>query len=168
MKNNNGDCFIRKNTPELIDKLKNLGFDICPCTQFKNSVWLDIYKEINSDQSDKPYSIHGVGYWDEFEDIKSLEESLGRFLDENQNSQDPAIDCGENEQLFIILASYNPKENVYINQCFWYKEEDLVFCETSNDGLNLVCCFFKNNLVQEIEKRFLRKATLEELIDYFK
>ena len=91
-------AFIRKNTKELRDKLEKLGFEICPCTEFENSVWLDICI------SNK--SIHGIGYFDEGEMpyIKSQQSALNFFLYENEKSQNPQEDCGEDEDKFLKIA----------------------------------------------------------------
>jgi hypothetical protein len=90
-------AFIRKNTKELRDKLEKLGFEICPCTEFENSVWLDICT------SNK--SIHGVGYLDEdYTGRKTVQEELDFFLYENEKSQNPQEDCGENEDKFLKIA----------------------------------------------------------------
>lgn len=76
-------CFIRKNTPELQEKLKEMGYDICPCCNLKTSHWLD-----NCIVSS---SIHGVS-----------KRSNGIILYETD-----VIDCGEDEELFLKLAAEN-------------------------------------------------------------
>lgn len=83
------DCFIRKNTPELRDKLKELGYRICPCALFKDSVWLSI-SFINTP------TIHGIG-----------QEELDLFLYEDEKSENPLIDCGEDEEMFLKIAKEN-------------------------------------------------------------
>lgn len=74
-------AFIRKNTPELQEKLKEMGYDICPCCNFATSAWLDNNIETNS--------IHGVPA-----------HAIGIMLHEAD-----AIDCGEDEELFLKLAA---------------------------------------------------------------
>lgn len=74
-------CFIRKNTPELQKKLEEMGYEICPCANFRTSHWLDNCIETSS--------IHGVS-----------EYAIGAFLYDLE-----ATDCGEDEELFLKLAA---------------------------------------------------------------
>ena len=55
--------FIKENSPETRNKLKDAGFSICKCAEFKDSVWLHYNPNVL-------YNIHGEGYcdpgdWDE-------------------------------------------------------------------------------------------------------
>lgn len=79
-------CFIRKNTPELRDKLKKLGYRVCICCTFKDNIWLNNFLMVENDPS-----IHGMGVWD-IED--SQEEALNSYITANANSLNPAIDGG--------------------------------------------------------------------------
>lgn len=89
--------FIRKNTPELREKLKAMGYRICPCATFKNSVWLDLYTD--------DMSVHGIGYFDpSMLPINSVEEALQFFLKDNAEHGYPYYDCGESEELFLSMA----------------------------------------------------------------
>lgn len=100
------DCFIRKNTPELRDKLQELGYDMCPCVLFKDSVWLYISLDY-SFLTSKP-TIHSIGYLDEeFTGRKTVQEELDFFLHTNSKSQNPWIDCGEDEEMFLKIAKEN-------------------------------------------------------------
>ena len=108
-------CFIRKNTPELQDKLKQLGYHICSCCKFKDNIWLHNFI---SDKDDR-YEIHGLGVWD-VED--SQEEALNLYVTENANSPNPAIDCGENEDLFLALAALRDDK---IPDYQWYVWDDI-------------------------------------------
>lgn len=36
-------AFLRANNKKILDKLKELGYHICPCCYFDRAVWLDIY-----------------------------------------------------------------------------------------------------------------------------
>lgn len=84
-------CFIRKKSPELQKKLEEMGYQICLCCNFQNSVWLVTLPENGT--------IHGIGYSDETKPI-TVEEALALYLSETD-----AIDCGENEELFLALAA---------------------------------------------------------------
>lgn len=83
-------AFIRKNTLELQEKLKEMGYHICPCCNFDNAVWL-----VNLTQNS---SIHGIGYSDETMPM-TVTEALRQFTAETS-----AIDCGENEDFFLLLS----------------------------------------------------------------
>lgn len=88
-------CFIRKNSKELQKKLADIGYSICMCANFENSVWLDTFP-ING-------TVHGKGYFDaetEFHDW-TVEKELNRFLSDNHSY----IDCGTNEELFLAIAA---------------------------------------------------------------
>lgn len=90
-------CFIRKNTPEIREKLKELGYRICACASFASNIWLYTYidKEYNC------YTVHGFG---DGTIEGSQEAALNLFLHENATSENPAIDCGDDEELFLALA----------------------------------------------------------------
>jgi hypothetical protein len=138
--------FIRKNTPKLRDKLKELGYHICPCALFEDSVWLH-----TSFLTDEP-TVHGIGFVDEeYTGRKTIQEELDFFLYENSKSQNPWIDCGDNEELFITLAEY--KDGTAKNQWF---VADNIWVKCSND----------------IPDKYIQlnghKATPEEIIKHFK
>ena len=85
-------CYIRKNTKELRDRLKEIGYTICPCCYFQGAVWLDTLPETSS--------AHGVGYHSEDSPFKSQEEELSVYVEECNG-----IDCGENDDLFLSIAA---------------------------------------------------------------
>ena len=92
------EAFIRKNTQELRLRLEALGCHICHCATWKDSKWLDIHSDGIA------VTVHGIGYWDETFDLKSVEGALSFFLYENEQSDNPAVDCGEDEEMFLRLA----------------------------------------------------------------
>mgnify|MGYP006991635829 CR=1 FL=1 len=138
--------FIRKNTLELRDKLKELGYHICPCALFEDSVWLH-----TSFFTDEP-TVHGIGFVDEeYTGRKTIQAELDFFLYENSKSQNPWIDCGTNEEMFLALAAL--RDDTDKNQ--WFIVNDIwVKCST------------------DIPDKYIQlnghKATIEELIDRFK
>ena len=136
-------CFIRKNTPELRDELEKLGYRICYCCKFKDNIWLKNFLAIKNDPS-----IHGIGVWD-IED--SQEEALNLYITENANHPNPAIDCDENEELFLALAAL--RDDTDKNQ--WFTDGKL--WEKSN-----------NNLPSRYIQLNGHKATVEEIIEHFK
>lgn len=88
--------FIRKNTPELRDKLEAMGYRICPCCTFKNSVWIDAHTD--------DMSVHGIGYDCGWVYPYSIEGTLEFFLKDNAESRKPYYDCGESEELFLSMV----------------------------------------------------------------
>lgn len=55
--------FIKQNSPEIREKLRNAGYSICVCASFVDSIWLDYHPD-SSGCSDFYKEIHGVGYTD--------------------------------------------------------------------------------------------------------
>lgn len=110
-------CFIRKNTPELRDKLAKLGYHICSCCKFKDNIWLHNF--INDESA--RYEIHGIGAWD-VED--NQEEVLNLYIIGNSEHPNPAIDCGDNEELFLAIAALRD-DKIPDHQWFvWDDNED--------------------------------------------
>ena len=138
-------CFIRKNTPELINKLIDLGY----------------VKALFDEEYTKSES---YGLIVEQGDIAPLEHPLQE--DELMFTYN-FIDCGDNEELFIAIASL--RDDSDINQWFIYntinnavgKFETIewVLCKDNNvcDYLNWDNCY-----------KYCQKATVEELIEHFK
>lgn len=136
------DCFIRKDTPELRQKLKDLGYSICPCCDFEGSVWLSIL-QINS-------TVHGVGFCDKtgLSGIDTQEKALARFLYDSE--KDGSIDCGDNEELFIALAAL--RDDTAKNQ--WFVADNI-----------WVKCY--NDIPDKYIQMHGHKATPEEIIKHF-
>ena len=137
-------CFIRKNSKELQDKLADIGYNICQCANFENSVWLNTLP-ING-------TIHGKGYLDaemEFPDW-TVEKELNRFF-----SEDPRyIDCGENEELFLAIAAL--RDDTSDGQ-YWVFNEDF---DKYKKGDFVIGHFTRCSC-------YCHKATVKELIEYF-
>ena len=126
-------CFIRKNTPELREKLLDLGY-------FYN------------------------GYETAFGEPKNLYASFGSYWemsgDNKPSRYEFIIDCGDNEELFIALASMtddiygiNDYYIVIVNDHPRYKYGSI------HKGLPISSVIHPN---------CYRKATVKELIEYFK
>ena len=82
-KNNNifkHPCLIKKNTPELRQKLEEIGYNYCP---------------------------NGRGEWnipiDELTYLKTTED--GYYIGVNGKWDDAAFDCGDNDGLFLAIAA---------------------------------------------------------------
>ena len=142
------ECFIRKNTPMLLDNLQRLGYDICCCCNFHNAVWLETFI-MNQ-------NVHGIGFFDEEFEPKgfTVDDVLKRFLYENENIEtDKSIDCQENEELFLAIASL--RDDTDKNQ--WFIDDD------GNAQLSSVDVFLNDILI----KNNWHKASVEELIKMF-
>ena len=153
-------CFIRKNTPKLRDKLEKLGYHICNCCKFKDNVWLN-----NSLIKNEP-SIHGIGVWD----IEgSQEEALNLYISDNAKIPNPAIDCGENEELFLALAALRDDTNNHQ----WFIAQNTMWDENYNGEITVYyeegdwLLWNEYSFMEDMPSDF-RKATVEELIEHFK
>ena len=153
-------CFIRKNTPELRDKLAKLGYRICVCCKFKDNIWLNNY--INDELN--RYEIHGLG---DYSTEDSQEEALNIYLDENSKRKIPAIDCGDNEELFLALAVLRDDTDKY--QWFIYNSMDCVD-ENRRDFYWFKCeeDIIEDMMYWDCEYLNCTKATVEEIIEHFK
>lgn len=175
------DCFIRKNSKELIDKLKGLGHTICKCCEFDGADWLDVCCKMQ-------YSVHGIGYTEKEGEIYgdiTQEEVFQDYL-----KTTTSIDCGTNEELFLALAALrddsdymqwfvSPKTHTKrLSGCFgqligmdghyqeivgyeWHRHENKDNALTKR--LNTV-----TQMEVEDMKFLPHKATVEELIEHFK
>ena len=144
-------CFIRKNTPELRDKLAKLGYRICVCCKFKDNIWLNNY--INDELN--RYEIHGLG---DYSTEDSQEEALNIYLDENSKRKIPAIDCGDNEELFLAIAALRDDKPDY--QWFVWDDDGVAY--------NKFKQYIPDKPWEEWWWFEVHKATVEELIKHFK
>lgn len=136
------NCFIRKNSLELQTRLKELGYSICPCTSFNGSVWLSTNIESSS--------VHGKGFIDNsgLSGIDTQDKALSAFLYDAQ--KDGYIDCGDNEELFIALATL--RDDTDKNQ--WFVVDNI-----------WVKCY--NDTPDKYIQLNGHKATPEEIIKHF-
>lgn len=135
------ECFIRKNTEQLIYKLYKLGYEYYrPLDGFKN-VCTNFGKNTDFDgnESDR-YVIDAFddGYISQFNEIM--------------------IDCGTNEELFLAIAALrddSDKFQYFTNGVFWIK------CSQIDLKHEL------DNNYEEFCVADFHKATVEELIKHF-
>lgn len=131
-------CFIRKNTPELRDKLENLGIRN-NCFDDNEGEWLA--------------SNYGM--------FISVFPGFGNLHDED-------IDCGENEELFLAIAALqdDTDENqwfVYPKKNHWFKCYDNNMEEVRNEPSTRMSCqaaWFYNShkaTVEELIEHFKNK-----------
>ena len=144
-------CFVRVENPEkrkeLIEWLEGIGYHVCSCCLFDG--WNTLHcRGIN--RLKIAYEVHGICDYDE-----ETRYSIDQFKAENADSKHPAIDCGENIELFKALAAMND-ENYYYQ---WFatilKPGYIVLNNSMNDN-------------QLFTEPLFRKATAEEIVEYFK
>ena len=172
------ECFIRKNTKELQDKLSKLGYDICGCCNFVDAKWLETSITKLLSIKDKP-SVHGIGYEDEelnYNGYDTVDKRCNLFLENNENSENKAIDCGTNEDLFLAIAALRDDSDYM--QWFVSKgwkdgfgniTDKWVLCtENTLEELGVI-----NNSPNTYNRKKYpqfgwHKATVQELIEHFK
>lgn len=141
--------FIRKNTPEIIQRLENLGwlfFTYDENTTSKNEC-------IGCFLADKTMD-YSVDY------CRTLNED---FVNKYLTNTDGVIDCGDNEPLFLAIAALQDDSDM--DQWFVY--------QPTNEWYN---CIYDNIVKAREEAREYyfskwfyecRKATIPELIEHF-
>ena len=136
-------CFIRKNTPELINKLINLG-----------------YVKALFDEEYTKSEVYGLIV--DQGDIVPLEHSMQEMeLMFTYNF----IDCGDNEDLFIALAAL--KDDSDINQ--WFVMDVEVYTNINQgDWFIATDRNHGKHIGTQIDPMYCHKATAEEIIEYFK
>lgn len=141
-------CFVRVNNPEkrkeLTEWLKGIGYHVCSCCLFDG--WNTLHCR-GIDRLKIAYEVHGICDYDE-----ETRYSIDQFKAENAEKRNPSYDCGENVELFKALAAMN-------------NENDMEQIFISERGLYIRC--LRNNAnIDWLGK--LRKATVEEIVEYFK
>lgn len=137
-------CFIRKNTPELRKRLEDLGYKPSyPIFQypevFKNIAACNFFGSKYYGVSDDEVSHHG--------EIKDAIKNRGM------------IDCGDNEELFIALASMTDDE---CGLCDYY-----IVTTDANPRYAKGSIHRALPISSVIHPSCYRKATVEELIEHF-
>lgn len=123
-------CFIRRDTQELRDKLKEIGLEPHPCIMPKACAFLFVNRGF--------YSRNEIGYQEEIE---------------------RAVDCGENEELFLAIAAL--RNDIDKNQ--WFTDNNIwVLCK----DIKFSSYWVYNNINVNLDT--IHKATVEELIEHFK
>ena len=150
-------CFIRKNTPELRNKLEELGYKPFGSIKYE---W------------DTGWGLSTDNRLGEFESFDN--NGLENIIKCEPPDYEDSIDCGDNEDLFIALAAL--RDDTSINDFYWFNRR-LVKCEDKTEKhtfLNgfipiLKCrCVDDPNICFGVEEDFLKKATVEEIIKHFK
>ena len=135
------NCFIRKNTPDLRDKLGKMGYQVCSCTGGATAVFLMALLG----------EVHAV-----------CDEDVDMFLDDVKSVKYELIDCGDNEQLFIALAAMRDdtdKDQLFTNGIDWGIKRE------ASRGFGLPG-FEYLNFPRDVDTP-LHKATEEEILNCF-
>lgn len=137
-------CFIRKNTLELRKKLEELGYEANAYECF----WDDENRYIITTIGSNGFAFYTLC-------IKNC------CILENKEF----IDCGDNEELFLSIASL--RDDTDINQWFIMDVEEYVninqgdwFIATDRNG--------GKHIGTQIEPLYCHKATSEEIVEHFK
>lgn len=122
--NNINSVFIRKNTPELREKIEKSGLGICTCANFEGSIWLhSTYLGVRERLSGVK-EVHGLGF-EILEKDDTPETVINRFLEDLKSRENnTTLDCGTNEDLFIELALY--REDTDFRQLFILEGTDRI------------------------------------------
>ena len=137
------ECFIRKNTEQLIFNLHKLGYEYYRpflIDRFKN-ICTNFVKNIDFDRNESDrYLIDAFddGYISHFNKIM--------------------IDCGTNEELFLAIAALrddSDKHQLFTNGSAWIKCEQLDLKHELDNNYEELCV------------ADFHKATVEELIKHF-
>lgn len=68
---------LKQNNKDIRDAINAAGIGLCLCTEFANAVWL-IYSGVTTD-------VHGLGYSDEVDGNRSVDEVIKCFQAENKD-----------------------------------------------------------------------------------
>ena len=145
-------CFVRVENPEkrkeLIEWLERIGYHVCSCCLFDG--WNTLHCR-GIDRLKIAYEVHGICDYDE-----ETRYSIDQFKAENADSKHPAVDCGENTELFKALAAMNDEND----REQWF-----------TDGYHFELC--PTNKADMVAWHMMyrtkpRKATAEDIVEYFK
>lgn len=143
-------CFIRKNTPELRNKLEGLGYE----PSFSMGKYPEVYKNIAA------CNFFGSKYYGVSDDEVSHH---GEIKDAIKNRG--MIDCGINEELFIALAAMRDDSDV--NQ--WFVMDVEIYMDINQGDWFIATDRNKGKHIgTQIDPIYCHKATVEEIIEHFK
>ena len=89
------DFILKNNSEEIREKIKAAGIRVCCCAWFKDACWLH-YSTVVAN------GVHGVGYFDDIDNVKSQEEELKSFLSEVRN---PVI-CADVDEFITHIKKF--------------------------------------------------------------
>ena len=129
-------CFIRKNTKELVEKLKELGYNpgFSARNNYGNSLQTCCHKSYGS--------VYG------YEDM----------IDNNSDDPDGSINCGTNEELFLSIAALRDDSDIhqwFTNDVFWIKCSQIELKNELDNNYEEFCVAdFHKATVEELIKHF--------------
>ena len=143
-------CFIKKNTPELRNKLEELGYKPSyPIFQYP-----EVFKHIAA------CNFFGSKYYGVSDDELSCH---GEIIDVIKNGG--MIDCGTNEELFLALSAL--RDDTDINQ--WFIMDCDVYLHINKGDWFISTDRNKGKHIgTQIDPMYCHKATVEEIIEHFK
>lgn len=136
-------CFIRKNTPELRKKLEELGYKPFGSVNYE---W------------DTGWGLSTDNRLGEFESFDN--NGLENIIKCESPDYEDSIDCGDNEELFIAIASMTDNE---YGLCDYYIVTDDYNLHYTKGSIHRAL-----PLSSAIHPSCYRKATVEEIIEHFK
>ena len=139
-------CFIRKNTPELIKKLEELGYKPFGSVKYE----LDTGWGLSTDNR--------LGEFESFDN-----HGLENIMKCEPPDYEVSIDCGTNEELFLALAAMRDDKPDY--QWFLWEENDGKYPIKLDDAWRK---YIPNEKWEDWWWFEVRKATVEEIIEHFK
>lgn len=144
-------CFIRKNTPEIRQKLEELGYK--PCHQM--TIHPNVYKNI------AVCNFFGSNYYGVSEEEISRPGSIDDAI-KNRGM----IDCETNKELFLALAALRGDTDKHQ----WFISNVDIFTECYNNEWKLYEDWCNIFTMEDLNSKIppIRKATVEEIIKHFK
>ena len=143
-------CFVRvedaEKRKELTEWLKGIGYYVCPCCLFDG--WNTLHCN-RIERLKTSYEVHGIPDYD-----RDTGYNIGWFKVDNTNEDNPSSDCGENVELFKALAAMNDEND----------NEQYFVTELAGSSY----CVHKNRNTNLEYSLTCRKATVEEIVEYFK
>lgn len=143
-------AFVRVNNPEkrkeLTEWLQGIGYYVCPCCLFDG--WNTLHCN-RIERLKTSYEVHGIPDYD-----RDTGYNIGWFKVDNTNEDNPSYDCGENVELFKALAAMNDEND----------NEQYFVTELAGSSY----CVHKNRNTNLEYSLTCRKATVEEIVEYFK
>ena len=150
-------CFIRKNSEQLRDKLTDLGYEL------KNGKRIDEYDSIFTQN----FETYSIGNEEKMRSRRCGIYSGFHYLifDSNKNKEailKYVIDCGKNEDLFLAIAAM--KDDNPFMQWFIYD----IYTMNIEKGTWTLCDHSNQlTIIMLMSAGIIRKATVPELIEHF-
>ena len=146
--------FIRKNSPELRDKLEDLGYT--------NGAWETPrfhYPYLCTWPNPKWGLFKGEGFYMTEDDYR-LEGKVWEY-----KPKEDVIDCGDNEELFLAVAALRDDTD-YMQ---WFVMDVETYTEINQGDWFLVTDRNKGKHIgTQIDPLYCHKATLKEIIEHFR